>query len=39
MACKIPDCISEAKYGFRYAIPEYCITHGREKGAKTQYEI
>lgn len=37
--CKEENCKSEATYGFRYAIPEYCITHGREKGAKTQYGI
>ena len=37
--CKADNCKSEATYGFRYAQPEYCITHGREKGAKTQYSI
>jgi hypothetical protein len=37
--CKIPECKSKATYGFRFAQPEYCMKHGRENGAKTQFGI
>lgn len=37
--CKTDNCESEATYGFRYATPEYCRLHGREKGAKTQFGV
>jgi hypothetical protein len=37
--CKIPGCNSKATYGFKFAEPEYCREHGREKGAKTQFGI
>jgi len=39
MACKIPECKSKATYGFRFAQPEYCITHGKLNGAKTQFGV
>jgi hypothetical protein len=39
MACKIPECKSKATYGFTFANPEYCMKHGRENGAKTQFGI
>jgi hypothetical protein len=38
-ACKTENCKSKATYGFRFAEPEYCITHGRAAGAKTQYGV
>ena len=37
--CKESNCTSKATYGFRYAVPEYCIIHGRLNGARTQYGI
>ena len=37
--CKTPECKSKATYGFRFAKPEYCTQHGREKGATTQFGI
>jgi hypothetical protein len=39
MACKSDNCNSKATYGFKFAVPEYCIIHGRQKGASTQYGI
>ena len=39
MNCKIDNCKSNATYGFKFAQPEYCIKHGREKGAKTQFGV
>ena len=39
MDCKTADCKSKATYGFKFAQPEYCITHGKEKGAKTQFGV
>jgi hypothetical protein len=39
MDCKITECKSKATYGFKFAQPEYCIKHGREKGAKTQFGV
>lgn len=39
MDCKIDNCKSNATYGFKFAQPEYCIKHGREKGAKTQFGV
>jgi len=37
--CKIEDCKFKATYGFRFAKPEYCMTHGKLNGAKTQFGI
>ena len=37
--CKTENCSSKATYGFRYGVPEYCIAHGRQVGASTQYGI
>ena len=37
--CKSENCSSKATYGFRYGVPEYCVTHGRQAGASTQYGI
>jgi len=39
MDCKTADCKSKATYGFKFAQPEYCIVHGKEKGAKTQFGV
>ena len=39
MDCKTADCKFKATYGFKFAQPEYCITHGKEKGAKTQFGV
>lgn len=37
--CKEPTCKSEATYGFRFAQPEYCRSHGLQHKAVTQYQI
>jgi hypothetical protein len=37
--CEEPDCKSEATYGFKFATPNYCIKHGKEKGAKPQFQV
>jgi hypothetical protein len=37
--CSAPECKSKATYGFKFATPEYCIKHGKEKGAKTQFGV
>ena len=39
MDCKVDECKSKATYGFKFAQPEYCKDHGREKGAKTQFGV
>jgi len=37
--CKSDSCKFEATYGFKFAVPEYCMGHGRQVGAFTQYGI
>jgi hypothetical protein len=39
MNCTTEGCKSKATYGFTFGNPEYCITHGRAAGAKTQYGV
>lgn len=39
MECKTEACKSKATYGFKFAQPEFCMKHGRENGAKTQYGV
>lgn len=39
VSCKSENCSSNATYGFRFGVPEYCIEHGRLNGASTQYGI
>ena len=37
--CKEDECKSEATYGFKFAQPEYCRTHGIEHSAATQFQV
>jgi hypothetical protein len=37
--CQEPACKFEATYGFKFAEPLYCKTHGVQHGAKTMYQI
>lgn len=37
--CTTEGCKSKATYGFTFGNPEYCIAHGKEKGAKRQYGV
>lgn len=37
--CEETDCKSEATYGFKFATPQYCKSHGESKGAKPQYKV
>jgi hypothetical protein len=39
MNCATDGCKSKATYGFTFGNPEYCITHGRIAGAKTQFGV
>ena len=39
MECKVESCKCKATYGFTFGNPEYCMTHGKENGAKTQYGV
>ncbi len=38
-SCKELNCKSEATYGFKFAVPEYCRKHGIEHNAITQYQV
>ena len=33
------ECKSKATYGFKFAEPIYCMSHGKEHKAKTQYQV
>jgi len=38
-SCQESECKSKATYGFKFAQPLYCITHGKLHKAKTQYQV
>jgi hypothetical protein len=37
--CQEHECESKASYGFKFAEPIYCMTHGKLYKAKTQYQV
>ena len=37
--CEEINCKSEATYGFKFAMPQYCKTHGESRNAKPQYKV
>lgn len=37
--CQEPNCKSEATYAFKFAEPLFCMNHGKEKKAKTQFQV